>query len=401
MRALVAILLVATACGGNGGNADDTGDDDGDDGDDGGPDAGGGGDGGSVADAAAGGSDAAGGPDAAPLACAPGIAPTHMTTMSSTSLLNYGEIVAAGGRVFATAPFGVPATTWLRWTGSAWSQEAIPWPANMPSPATIAEVVQLASGDALLVSNQPAGRWITTFDGFTMTPALEVAATAGNPWAYTKTSDGQYHVFGNVGTSTGSMHVHVATDPGGGWYPADPLPITAPLANEEVAAATAGDRLVVAYTDVFFDDEDPVHVHVLSRTPTSTWTAVQDITPTWAVRAYNLRIMAPPGGGVIVGASGAGSVVWRSPDGLGYGEYEQASAYGWLDSIHAQCLENPIVVAGYQTAYRLEARVGGSWTTLRDRQLSYITDGGGVILPDGKTYLALGETNQHEYFATP
>jgi hypothetical protein len=207
-------------------------------------------------------------------------------------------------------------------------------------------------------------------------------------------------VFGVVGTSSGNMHVEVVQNPAGGWYPAAPIPIPGSV-NDKVGIVAADGRVVVAYTDIFFDDTDPVHVHVVSHTPASTWTADQDITPTWAVHAYNLRALAAPGGGVILGASGAGSVIWRSVDGVTFGEYEQASAYGWLASIHAQCLDSPIVVAGYQTSYRLEGRVGGSWTTLKQRTLSYIDNAGAVILPSGKTYFALGETNQHEYFATP
>jgi hypothetical protein len=396
-------LVSVAACGGGTGQhdaGDDTGGADGGGDDTGTPDAGGGG-----PDAPGGGPDGSGGgPDgggggadaAPPGPCEAGIAPTQLTQMSSTSNLNFVTILAAGGQVFATAPFGVPSSTWLRWTGSAWSQETIPWPTNLPSPTGISSVVQLPDGDALLVS----GLWMTTFDGVSMTDAVEVPASAGNAWGYARSPAGQLHVFGVVGTSSGNMHVEVVENPAGGWYPAAPIPIPGSVNNRIGIVATDG-RVVVAYTNIFFDDDDPVHVHVVSRAPASTWTAEQDITPTWAVRAYNLRALAAPGGGVILGASGAGSVIWRSVDGVTFGEYEQASAYGWLASIHAQCLDSPIVVAGYQTSYRLEGRVGGSWTTLKQRTLSYIDNAGAVILPTGKTYFALGESNQHEYFATP
>jgi hypothetical protein len=398
---------LAAACGGGGGTGDDGAGDDGagDDGsgDDGGGDDGGGDDTGPDPDAGGGGDDAGPTPDGGggpAVDCEPGIAPTNAVVMSSISNLNFVEIVTAGGRVFATAPFGVPASTWLRWTGSAWSQEPIPWPPEIPAASGVGRVVQLASGDAIITVNGATGTWITVFDGFEMSPGVEAPASAGNPWAFTRTSDGMLHVFGTIGTSTGNLHVEVAQNPAGGWYPAAPLPVPG-SSNDEVAIATTDDRLVVAWTNVFFDADDPVHVHVTSRGPTTTWTAEQDITPTWAVRAYRLHAVAPRNGGAILGASGAGSVVWLSPDGVTFGEYEQASAYGFLSGIHAQCLEHPIVVAGYQTSYRMEARVGGSWTTLKDRTLSYIDNAGAVILPDGKTYFALGESNQHEYFATP
>jgi hypothetical protein len=330
--------------------------------------------------------------------CADGVSPTQTTTITSVSNLNFVKILSAGGEVYATAPFGVPASQWLRWTGSGWSQEAIPWPANIPATSGILSYAAQPTGNVILRSG--TGEWLTVFDGTTMTTGVAVPASAGTLWAYAQGGDGMLHLFGTVGTSTGNVHVEVVENPAGGWFPAAPIPIPGSV-NDKVAAVTAGGRVVVAYTDIWFDDDDPVHVHVTSRGPATLWTAAADITPTWAVRAYSLHAMAPPGGGLLLGASGAGSVIWRSPDGVAFGEYEQASAYGWLSDIHAQCLESPVVVAGYQTAYRLEGRVGGAWTTLSQRELHYIDNAGAVILPNGKTYFALGESNRHEYVATP
>lgn len=323
-----------------------------------------------------------------PTSCTAPVAPAHEMVLNSTSMMNHVDLIHARGKVFATLPFGYPfATEWLRWTGTGWAQEAIPWPAGLISTTGISKVVQLPTGDALIVSN----KWLMVFDGVAMTSLVEWPAWVTNPWSFTRTSDGRLHIFhGKQMTSSKT---------GGGWDQADALPL--PNISEVQAAALADDRIVIIYNDVFYDPNDLVHLHVVSRTPTTNWTTPQDLTPNWGVRANDLTVLGVPGGGVIIGATGSGAslaAIWRSTDGVTFGNYEDA---GQMRVAHlaAACLEHPVVTLGYQTAYSLVGRVGGNWTTLEYTSLNYLDDASGIILPGGETFWGVAGTNHIKYYS--
>ena len=354
-----------------------------------GGDARGGGDANGSAIDAAGGDAMGGGDGGVVTGCAQPGAPSSVTTMSSVSDLNFIDLFSAGGKVFATLPLS-DGSSWLRWTGTAWSQEAIPWPAALPAPHSVDHVVQLASGDALIVSRT----YLMTFDGTTMTAPVALPAI-DTPWAYAQGPDGAYHVFADAQESV--------SKPDGTWYPAAPVPVQKlSLAPTAVATVMASGRVVVVYIDQTFGSTDPVHVHVVSRVPGGTWTADDDITPTWAVRAQDPIVFAPPGGGVAIGASapGVGGAAWRSSDGTTFGDYE-ALGISDVASIAGPCLDALVAAVGYQTRYDLMKLDGTSWEILDSQTVNYIDSAAAAMLPDGRTFWALGESSRVEYRATP
>lgn len=331
--------------------------------------------------------DADGGDGGIATACTQPRKPTQVTTVTSPSSLNFdNEVFSAGDQVFAMPPLA-NGTVWLRWTGTGWSEEAIPWPANLPAPRTVDRAVQTSTGKVVIV----AGRYLTTFDGVAMTPAVQLPAI-GAPWAYAQAPDGTYHVFHGAQESV--------SKPDGTWHPAAPVPVQK-LSTDPTAAATvmADGRIVVVYVNQVFGN-DPRHVHVISRKPNTLWTPVVDITPTWAVQAYGPYAFAPRGGGVVIGATGAGAVLWRSADGVTFGDYEPLGLIRVV-GVAGPCLDALVATAGYQTRYDLLRLQGTTWSILESRSINYINDAHVAMLPDGRTFWVLGETNRVEYFATP
>ena len=330
-----------------------------------------------------------------PLDCTKPMAPTQKTTVSSVSDLNFVQIFSAGGKVLATPP--LTPSQWLRWTGTGWSQESIPWPPNLPAAdaqSGLTDSIPLPSGKALLRANQ----WLTTYDGTSMSPALQLPALFDTLYAITQTSDGRYHVL--HGTESGSLN-ELISNGSAGWLPDAPLPALGPL-GELTATAIANDRIVVVYTNAFFTPTDPVHVHVMSHPAGGLWTSPQDITPTWAVRAQGVHVFGPAGGGLVVGATGDTSVgaIWRSADGVTFGNYENPgdSYVSWLGGT---CLDNVVVVTGYQSWSNLIGWNGSAWSVLANRTTNYINSARAVVLDDGRTFWALGESYQCEYVASP
>jgi hypothetical protein len=264
----------------------------------------------------------------------------------------------------------------------------------LPNPAQVGfqKIVHVPSGNVVVLTNT---NYLMTFDGVSMSPALQLPpAASGKIWDVTQTSDGRYHVFHDA--------QELVSDLQGGWLPDAPIPLPAIGVTQLAAAAMSNDRIVVAYTDLWFNAADPVHVHVLSHAPGANWTAVQDITPQWAVRAQHLNMMGPHDGGLIIAADGESQVgaIWRSPDGLTFGNWEDLGGAP-IDSVHANCLADATVVTGYQTSASLIANVGGSWTKIDTQLINYIDSSKGVVLPNGKTYWAMGETFRGEYRASP
>ena len=390
---LLAVVLVA-ACGGPTGGAGAADDDAGggidavgaQDGDVGGPDGGdGGGGGGDAGDGGGGG----GGGGGAGLACTAPVVPSQTTTLTGQYNMNDVEVFSAGGRVFARHS-KLPLTLWWRWTGTGWNEETIPWHAAIPTGAYIRSVHRALDGGVVIVTQGH----LVTFDGMTMRDPVALPAVS-DVHSYARGTDGRYHVFH-------AKHESVSKSDGT-WDPPAPIPIpTIDSTPSSSATVMADGRVVVVYHDVFFDDDDLVHLYAISRAPGQTWGAPQDLTPNWAVRANRPIVYAPPNGGLVVAANGngVGAVVWRSTDGVAFGTYHQLGLI-FPHAIDGPCLDALAITAGYQTRYDVFGYGNGAWSTLRSRSLSYIVDADVAMTPDGNVIWGLGETNQVEYMTPP
>jgi hypothetical protein len=322
--------------------------------------------------------------------CTTPVAPTETTTVSTDWDRNFDvQVFSAGTNVFAMKPLG-NGTAWLRWTGTGWSEEPVPWPSGLSQPRTIDRIVKVANGNALIVTQG----YLTTFDGTSMSSPVPLPVV-NTPWAYAQSpTTGAYHVFGG--------DQEAISKPDGTWYPAAPIPF-AVLQNahpDATATVTADGRTVVVYHDVWFFDDDPSHVHVLTHESGKAWTTDVDVTPTWSVHASHLYVYAPPGGGVVIGANGSSGVVWRSADATTFGDYESLGIFD-ISDIAGPCLDALVVTAGYQTRYDLLTVQGTTWSQLASESHDYIDDAHAAMLPDGRTFWVLGETYRIEYRAAP
>jgi hypothetical protein len=331
--------------------------------------------------------------------CAPPVAPTvTMSVLASTG--GPGLVFRAGDHILAK-PVIDEAHSWLRWTGSGWSSESIPWPAELPTNHDhyISLVVPLATTHALIVTDD---RWIMTYDGATMSPAIQPPSAVGpHVWGYTQDAGGAYHVF--WGTQ------EWISKPDGTWFPPAPVPI--PLqgqAPDDVIAAAAimrSGRIVVEYLDANFN-APARHAHLLSRGRNEPWTNDVDLTPTWAVNAQVPQLYAPPGGGIAINVAGASTnytvpALWRSADGVAIGDYETISP-GSMLSFSGECLDS-LVINGAQSTYALFELEGSSWVTFAGHDAIGVVPGQVAVaaLASGKTFWVLGKLSGTDYLVSP
>lgn len=331
----------------------------------------------------------------------PAPAPPSVTMSVLSSSGGPGLVFRAGDQILAK-PVIDQAHAWLRWTGSGWSSEPIPWPSNLPTNHNhyISRVVQLATTRALIVTDD---RWMMTYDGTTMSPAIQPPSSAGlHIWGYTQDAGGAYHVF--WGTQ------EWISKPDGTWYPPAPIPI--PLqsqAPDDVIGAAAimrSGRIVVAYLDANFN-APARHAHLLSRGPNEPWTNAIDLTPQWAVNAQTPQLYAPPGGGIAINVTGASNyylvpALWRSADGITVGDYETITN-GTMRSFAGECLDSLIVNGTSQGNYALFERQGYSWIPFASHSAtSVLPDQIAVAaLANGKTFWALGTYTGTDYLVSP
>lgn len=332
--------------------------------------------------------------------CAPPATPSVTMTVSSSSG-GPGLVFRAGNQILAK-PVIDEAHYWLRWTGSGWSSESIPWPANLPTNHNhyISRVVQLATTRALIVTDD---RWIMTYDGTTMSSAIQPPSATGlHIWGYAQDAGGAYHVFWGA--------QEWISKPDGTWYPPAPIPI--PLqgqAPDDVTAAAAimrNGRIVVEYLDANYN-APARHAHLLSRAANGPWTSEVDITPTWAINAQNPRLYAPPGGGVAIHVTGAANyytvpALWRSTDGLSVGDYETISN-GSMASFSGECLDSLIINGAVQSEYALFVRQGTSWVPFVSHTSTSVVPSQVEVaaLPNGKTFWVVGKYTGTDYLVSP
>jgi hypothetical protein len=360
-------------------------------------DGGGGEDGaGGVGDDGSGGS----GDDTVETNCAAPIAPS--VTLSVTSSNGGPGLVFRAGDQILAKPVIDETHTWLRWTPGGWSAEPIPWPSNLPTihDHYISRVVQLASTRALIITDD---HWLMTYDGTTMSPAIQQPATGGtHVWGFTQDAAGAYHVFWGV--------QEWISKPDGTWYPPAPVPIPLQGQSEDdvvgAAAIMRSGRVVVLYLDANFD-APARHAHLLSRGPSEPWTDETDITPTWAVNAQTPQVYTPPGGGIVLNVTGASTsylvpVLWRSTDGVTVGNYEMIGI-GGMYSFAGECLDSLIISGSASSSYDLLERQGMSWVPFASHPADsvYTPQVAVAALANGKTYWVLGKFTGTDYLVSP
>lgn len=315
--------------------------------------------------------------------CAEPVAPTQTRTLTGQSNLNTVIALRAHDQVFVRHS-KLSVAKWWRWSASTWVEETIPWPSTVPATSRIARTVQGLDGSAVIMTDTH----LMTFDGTTMGNVIALPAV-DNPYDFARDPAGRYHVF--------HANFETVSRSDGTWESPASIPVPATSGLPAAATVMASGRVVVVYVA-----GDERHVYARSRTPGGTWSAAQDLTPTWAVRASRPIVYAPPAGGVVVAANGEsiGGVVWRSSDGVAFGASHQLGIM-FPTAVSGECLDGLAISAGYQTRFELFGFKQGAWTSLASRTLNYIFDGDVAMLPNGKTYWALGETNWVEYYATP
>jgi hypothetical protein len=246
----------------------------------------------------------------------------------------------------------------------------------------------------LFVATLSNKRYLTAFDGNTFSAPLEMPAVQ-KLYGVAQTSDGLYHVLGDNKLYSG--------DAQSGWGPGTPAPLPSlATASYAVMAATAADRIVIAYAS-----GSPRHLFVYSKPPGGAWTAPLDVTPQWAVSAQGPKIVAPPGGGVVVAVTGASTnysvpAVWNSPDGLSFTDMDPKNKLkGPVEELSADCLAAPLLILGSYVQHNLYAVSGTGFTELDSKSWTYINGSSARQLSDGKIFWGIGSTGTvHEYRAT-
>ncbi|MEZ4223350.1 MAG: hypothetical protein R3B13_20560 [Polyangiaceae bacterium] len=326
--------------------------------------------------------------------------PSHVTTVTNSP--NYGppQVFVTNGQVRIVNNL---ATKWLRWTGTAWSEEVMPWPSVLAGAKVDSAFgkapVPAADGGELFMANLANTRYLTSFDGTKFSDPLAVP-TLNELYGIARTKDGDYHLLASKTLYSGNAQT--------GWGPGTPVPLPPFGSTSDCVMAAASDgRIVIAYAALSGGFSSPRHLYVLSKTTGGAWEGPVDVTPQWAVSAEFPKIAAAPSGGVVVAVTGASTNyavpgVWYTSDGKTFSNLDpQSVLQGPVEALSADCAAAPLVTLGSHIQHNLWSVSTSGVAHVDSKSWSYIAGSSARRLPNGKVYWGIGSTGAlHEYRAT-